>query len=96
MISIILKREWLRFRPSIFPAIMFSILLTLTFYLVIGFPFYSVINTINGIAAGDFFKGYPEDAYIKAGLTEVKVDYFQGQITKLFLSASQFVQSEQH
>ena len=49
MISIILKREWLRLRPSIFPALMFSILLTLTFYLVIGFPFYSVINTINGM-----------------------------------------------
>ena len=50
MISIIiLKREWLRLRPSVFPALMFSILLTLTFYLLIGFPFYSVINTINGM-----------------------------------------------
>ena len=39
------------------------------------------INSINGLAAGDFFKGYPEDAYIKAGLTEVKVDYFQGKIS---------------
>ena len=39
------------------------------------------INSINGKAAGDFFKGYPEEAKIIAGDNEVKVDYFQGQIS---------------
>ena len=39
------------------------------------------ITSINGIAAGDFFKWYPEDALINSGLTEVEVDYFYGQIS---------------
>ncbi|WP_371379060.1 hypothetical protein [Thalassotalea aquiviva] len=39
------------------------------------------INTINGQAAGDFFKGYPEQAKIIAGFNEVKVDYYQGQLS---------------
>lgn len=49
MITAILKREWLRIKPSIFSLIMFSILLTISLFLVIGFPFYSIINTINGM-----------------------------------------------
>ena len=39
------------------------------------------INTINGAAAGDFLKGYPEDARIMEGVNEVKVDYHNGQVT---------------
>jgi hypothetical protein len=39
------------------------------------------INSVNGEAAGDFFKGYPEEVRISAGITEVKVDYQNGQIT---------------
>ncbi len=39
------------------------------------------IHNINGEKAGDFFKGYPEDAYISPGITEVKVDYYQGQVS---------------
>ncbi|WP_299268512.1 hypothetical protein [uncultured Psychrosphaera sp.] len=39
------------------------------------------INTINGEAAGDFFKGYPEEARISEGENKVKVDYQNGQIT---------------
>jgi hypothetical protein len=39
------------------------------------------INSINGEAAGDFFKGYPEEARISDGVNEVKVDYQNGQIT---------------
>ena len=49
MIGIIMKREWLRFKPSILPVILFSILFTLTIYIVIGFPFYSVLNKINDL-----------------------------------------------
>ena len=39
------------------------------------------INSINGVAAGDFLKGYPEDARILEGINEVKVDYQNGQVT---------------
>lgn len=39
------------------------------------------INSINGTAAGDFIKGYPENARILEGVNEVKVDYQNGQIT---------------
>lgn len=39
------------------------------------------INSINGVAAGDFLKGYPEEARILEGLNEVKVDYQNGQVT---------------
>ena len=39
------------------------------------------INSINGEAAGDFFKGYPEEVRISAGDNKVKVDYQNGQIT---------------
>ena len=47
--SIIIKREWLRIKPSLFSLIMFSIIMTISLFLVIGFPFYSIINTINGM-----------------------------------------------
>ena len=39
------------------------------------------INTINGEAAGDFLKGYPEEARISEGDNKIKVDYQHGQIT---------------
>ncbi|MGE4259903.1 hypothetical protein [Shewanella sp.] len=39
------------------------------------------INSINGEATGDFFKGYPEEVRISEGINEVKVDYQNGQIT---------------
>jgi len=39
------------------------------------------INTINGKAAGDFFKGYPEETRLLEGESNVKVDYLNGQIT---------------
>lgn len=39
------------------------------------------INSVNGEAAGDFLKGYPEEVRISAGVNEVKVDYQNGQIT---------------
>jgi hypothetical protein len=49
MIGIMIKREWLRFKPSILPVILFSIFFTLAIYIVIGFPFYSVLDKINGM-----------------------------------------------
>ncbi len=39
------------------------------------------INSINGKPAGDFFKGYPEEARIYPGDNEVKVDYQNGRVT---------------
>ena len=39
------------------------------------------IHEINGAAAGDFIKGYPEDAKIIAGENEVKVEYWHGQVS---------------
>lgn len=39
------------------------------------------INSINGEAAGDFFKGYPEKVRISPGDNEVKVDYQNGRVT---------------
>lgn len=39
------------------------------------------IHEINGEAAGDFIKGYPESAKIIAGLNEVKVEYWHSMIT---------------
>jgi hypothetical protein len=39
------------------------------------------INSVNGEAAGDFLKGYPEEVRISEGINEVKVDYQNGQIT---------------
>ncbi|MAJ44879.1 MAG: hypothetical protein CMF96_09090 [Candidatus Marinimicrobia bacterium] len=44
-----MKREWLRIKPSLFPLLMISILLPIVIYIVIGFPFYSVIKTFNGM-----------------------------------------------
>lgn len=39
------------------------------------------IHEINGEAAGDFIKGYPEGAKIIEGLNEVKVEYWHSMIT---------------
>ncbi|CAM4298950.1 hypothetical protein [Pseudoalteromonas byunsanensis] len=39
------------------------------------------IHEINGVAAGDFIKGYPEDAKILQGENEVKVEYWHSQIS---------------
>ena len=39
------------------------------------------IKSVNGQSAGDFIKGYPEEAKIIAGTNEVKVGYYQGQIS---------------
>ena len=49
MLSIILKREWLRLRPSIFSILLFSIVIPIILYIVIGFSLYSVTNTIDGM-----------------------------------------------
>ena len=49
MILTVIKREWLRVKPSLFPLILLSIILPIVIYIVIGFPFYSIIKTINGM-----------------------------------------------
>ena len=49
MILTVIKREWLRVKPSLFPLVLLSIILPIVIYIVIGFPFYSVIKTINGM-----------------------------------------------
>ena len=49
MVLTIMKREWLRLKPSMFSLLMFAIIFTLTLFLVIGFPFYSVFQTEQGM-----------------------------------------------